>query len=87
MTSTVGTTSTTVYVGGGAPVKVGNATTDLIGFYGITGVAQASAIATVTASPGILSGGVGFSTTAQFSAFIGTVNTIATALRGIGITA
>ena len=53
----------------------------------IDGAAQAAAITSLSAITPLLSGGVGWSTTAQFSAMVASVNAIIAALKAIGITA
>lgn len=64
-------------------VAVGRAT-DLVGFYGVTPVAQAAAITAITVTQPTLTQ-FGFTTTAQFNNLIAAVNSIITALTNIGV--
>lgn len=80
-------TSTSVYEGGGAPVRLGNATTDLIGFYGIAGVAQQTkATAVTTTGSSSTTNAYGYTTAAQADAIVTAINAIIVVLTGIGIT-
>jgi len=83
-------TQTTVYgLGAGAPVQIGNSTTSLIAFYGVTpGVSQAGAVPSVS-TQAVTQGGTpyGFSNPGQGQQLISSVNSIITALHNIGITA
>ena len=82
------TATTTVGFGYGAPVRLGNATTDTIGFYGTLGVAQASAITSVaTTAATSTTNAYGYSTSTQADAIVTAVNAIITALSNLGITA
>lgn len=81
-------TSTTAYVGGGgALAKMGNATTDVIGFYGVTGTAQRTAAAqtTIVATFVTISSGFGFTTSAGVISIIATVQEIQATLTLLGL--
>ena len=80
-------TQTSVYVGGGAPVVIGSATTDTIGFYGTTGADQATAITTVTTTAATSSSPYGYGTSTQADAIVTAVNAIIAALAAVGLTA
>jgi UDP-N-acetyl-D-mannosaminuronic acid transferase (WecB/TagA/CpsF family) len=80
-------TSTSTYVGGGAPAHIGNATTDLVGFYGTAGVAQqtkATAVATTASSS--TTNAYGYTTAAQADAIVTAVNAIIVQLTALGMT-
>ena len=64
---------------------VGLSSTDTISVYGVTPVAQASAITAVSTSAGI-TGAIGFTAT-QAAALLTAVNSLITALKNYGITA
>ena len=82
------TATTAVGFGLGAPVRLGNAATDTIGFYGAAGVAQASAIPSVTTdAPTSTTNAYGYSTSAQAAAIVTAVNSLITALKNLGATA
>jgi hypothetical protein len=65
---------------------VAGATTDLVSLYGVTPVAQASAI-TGPATTGSAVSGYGFTTASQADAVVTSVNSIILALKNIGVTA
>ena len=80
-------TSSAVFVGGGAPARMGSATTDIIGFYGVAGVAQqtkATAVATTAASS--TTNAYGYTTAAQADAIVTAVNAIIVQLTALGLT-
>ena len=85
---TLGSTSTTVVgMGFGAPVRVGNATTDTIGFYGTAGVAQqtkATAVATTASTS--TTNAYGYTTAAQADAIVTAINAIIVQLTALGLT-
>lgn len=82
------TETATVGVGGGTPQYLGNAATDLVGFYGTAPVSQAATFAAVTTTTAVaVSGAYGFNTAAQADAVVTGINSIRTALRAIGIVA
>ena len=86
-TGTLGSTSTSVGVGGGAPVKIGNTTTDTIGFYGATGVAQQTkAVAVATTASTSTTNAYGYTTAAQADAIVTAINAIIAQLTALGIT-
>ena len=84
---TLGSTSTTTYVGGGAAARVGNATTDTVGFYGITGVAQATFVGQQSINALSVSGVVGFTSSTSLSSMAEKVNSILTILSNLGLMA
>ena len=80
-------TSTSTFVGGGAPARMGNAATDIIGFYGEAGVAQqtaATAVATTAATSTTLAWG--YTTSTQADAIVTAVNGIIAQLTALGLT-
>ena len=82
------TTSTTVVgFGEGAPVIIGNAATDTIGFYGDTGVAQQTkAVAVATTASSSTTNAYGYTTAAQADAIVTAVNAIIAQLTALGLT-
>lgn len=66
-------------------VALGNASSDLIAFYGATPVSQSAFVA--TAARVAVTGGVGFSTTAEFASFVVSMNSILTLLQSKGLMA
>lgn len=66
--------------------KIG-VSTDLIGMYGATPVAQASAITSPGSTASTASSPVGFGSTTQADAIVTAVRSIVTALKNVGITA
>lgn len=80
-------TSTSTFVGGGAPARMGNATTDLLGFYGIAGVAQQTkAVAVTTTGASSTTNAYGYTTAAQADAIVTAVNAIIVQLTALGLT-
>jgi UDP-N-acetyl-D-mannosaminuronic acid transferase (WecB/TagA/CpsF family) len=80
-------TSTSTYVGGGAPATMGNASTDLIGFYGSLGVArQTKAVAVATTASSSTTNAYGYTTAAQADAIVTAVNAIIVQLTALGLT-
>ncbi len=81
------TATTVVGFGLGAPVRLGNTTTDLIGFYGTAGVAQQTkATAVTTTGATSTTNAYGFTTAAQADAIVTAVNAIIVQLTALGIT-
>lgn len=81
-------TYTQLHDGNPDGVQIGDATTDLVGFYGETPVDQAAAITTVTTDAATsTTNAFGYSTSTQADAIVTAVNAIIAALAGIGITA
>jgi len=80
------TTSTPYGFGGGQPAEIGTSATDLVGFYGVAGVAQASAITAVTTTGATTTAPFGYSTSTQANAIVSALNSVITALHNIGIT-
>lgn len=81
-------TSTTTYVGGGgALAKVGNATTDTIAFYGVSGsTQQTKATAVTTTGATSTTNAYGYTTAAQADAIVTAVNAIIVQLTNLGLT-
>lgn len=67
-------------------VQIGDASTDTLGFYGATPIAQQSAAALATiAVTSATAGGFGFTTSAQAMALVDQVKAITSALKGLGV--
>lgn len=80
-------TSTSTFVGGGGPARMGSATTDIIGFYGVAGVAQATkATAVTTTAATSTTNAYGYTTAAQADAIVTAVNAIIVQLSNLGLT-
>jgi hypothetical protein len=81
------TATTVVGFGLGAPVRLGNTTTDLIGFYGTAGVAQQTkATAVTTTGTTSTTNAYGFTTAAQGDAIVTAVNAMIVIMTNLGIT-
>lgn len=81
------TSTSVVGFGLGAPVKIGNAATDLIGFYGAAGVAQATkATAVTTTASSSTTNAYGYTTAAQADAIVTAINAIIVQLTNLGLT-
>jgi hypothetical protein len=65
--------------------RLGATTTDLIAFYNKTPIAQQSGSAQATSSYSGTVGGFGWSTSAQFEAFVLLVNTLQRSLVALGL--
>ncbi len=79
-------TSTTVFVGGGNPVRVGNNATDLVGFYNATAIVQRSGSAQAAVTVTITSTStIAFTTSAGANALIAQVQEIAATLTALGL--
>lgn len=86
MASTPYSTTGVSYVGaGGNKVLVGNTTTDTVAFYGVTGSTQRSGSSQATLTYTATTGGVGFVTTAQFTAALALLDEIRATLAAVGI--
>lgn len=68
-------------------VAIGNAAGDLVGFHGATAVDQAAFIATLSINALSVSGVIGFTTSASFSAAITAINSILALLSEKGLMA
>jgi hypothetical protein len=68
-------------------VAIGNASTDLVGFHGATAVDQAAYTASLSINALSVSGVVGFTTSASFSAAITAINNIIALLVEKGLMA
>lgn len=73
-------------IGFGSPVTVGTEADSLVSFYGVTPIVQpsSSAQAALTLTTGS-AGGVGFTTTTAFSAFIAQLENIRASLVALGL--
>lgn len=80
-------TVTSAYVGGGgALAKIGNTTTDVISFYGVTGAAQAAKITAVaTTASSSTTNAFGYTTSTQADAIVTAVNSLITACTNVGL--
>lgn len=86
MTSTPYSISGNNYLGGGGPtIDVGNATTDTVAFYGVSGTTQRSGSAQATLTYTVLSNGFGFTTSAQFIAALALLDEIRATLVALGL--
>lgn len=73
-------------MGGGSPVQVGASATDLVGFWGVTPIAQrASAAQAALTLTTATTTGVGFSTTTAFDEFVAQVEEIRATLAAAGL--
>lgn len=68
-------------------VAIGNASTDLIGFHGATAVDQAAFVATLSINALSVSGVIGYTTSASFSAHAEAINSILALLIEKGLMA
>ena len=66
---------------------LGQSASDLIGFHGTTGVAQAAYVADLSINALSVSGVIGFTTSASFSTAILAINSILDVLRDKGLMA
>lgn len=70
---------------------IGNAAADLIGFHGVTGVAQANTIASISTSQPVATTTpttvYGFAASAQFNSLIAAMNSVLTVLQNKGFIA
>jgi hypothetical protein len=81
------TATTVVGFGLGAPVRLGNATTDLIGFYGQAGSAQQTkATAVTTTGATSTTNAYGYTTAAQADAIVTAVNAMIVIMTNLGMT-
>lgn len=84
---TLGSTSTAVGVGGGAPATMANTSTDTVGFYGAVGVArQTKATAVTTTGATSTTNAYGYTTAAQADAIVTAVNAIIAQLTAVALT-
>lgn len=86
--------TTTTTVGGfgvlESPIQIGNATTDVVGFYGTTPVDQGAAVTTVTTTASTTTTPFGYCTSTQADAIVTAVNALIARLNvatGVGIIA
>lgn len=64
---------------------IGTSASAIVAFYGAAGVSQAAALTSVVTS-GVVTGGVGFATSAQATSAITAINSLILVLRNLGIT-
>lgn len=80
-------TATRVGAGGSGGLTMGNSTTDLISFFGVTPVVQQAALTAVSTSAAIAAcAAYGFTAT-QAAAIVTAINAIITELKALGLTA
>lgn len=80
-------TSSSVFVGGGAPFAVGDSTSDIVSFYGATGSAQQTkATAVTTTAATSTTNAYGYTTAAQADAIVTAVNAMIVIMTNLGIT-
>lgn len=81
------TVTTSVGLGGGSPVTIGNAATSLVGFYGATPIVQPSGATqtTLTATWVTISSGFGFFSSDQIISVIAAIQQIQTVLKTLGL--
>lgn len=80
-------TQTTVFTGGGSPVSVGTASTDLVSFYGGTATTRPAAVTTVTTTAATTTTPWGYTASTQADAIVTAVNALISRLSTLGLTA